>query len=51
MPNNQIFIQGYYGAIKSFADAVEGNGASTVQSLEAFMETYSLMDAIRSFNK
>ena len=50
MPNNQIFIQGYYGAIKSFADAVEGNGASAVQSLEAFMETYSLMDAIRSFN-
>lgn len=47
MQNNQVFTQGYYTAIKSFVDAVEGKRACNRQSLEAFMATYSLLDAIR----
>jgi len=47
MQNNQVFTQGYYTAIKSFVDAVEGKRACNPQSLEAFMDTYSLLDTIR----
>lgn len=49
--NNQIFTQGYYGAIKSFVDAVEGKGNCRPQSLEIYVDTYSLMDSIRSIIK
>ena len=47
MQNNQVFTLGYYTAIKSFVDAVEGKRACNRQSLEAFMDTYSLLDTIR----
>ena len=51
MQNNQIFTQGYYGAIKSFVDAVEGKVNCRPQSLETYVDTYSLMDSIRSIIK
>ncbi len=47
MQNNQVFTQGYYTTIKSFVDAVEGKRACNRQSLEAFIATYSLLDAVR----
>ena len=49
--NNQIFTQGYYGAIKSFVDAVEVKCNCRPQSLEIYVDTYSLMDSIRSIIK
>lgn len=46
--NNQIVTQGYYGAIKGFVDAVEGRGTARTQSLETYLDTYSLIDSIRT---
>ena len=51
MPNNQIVTQGYYGAIRSFVDAVEGRDRSVAHSLETFIDTYTLIDSIRSIIK
>lgn len=51
MQNNLIFTQGYYGAIKSFVDAVERKVNCRPQSLETYVDTYSLMDSIRSIIK
>lgn len=51
MQNNQIVTQGYYEAIRSFADAVEGRDRSVAHSLETFIDTYTLIDSIRSIIK
>lgn len=51
MPNNQIVTQGYYEAIRSFVDAVEGRDHSVAHSLETFIDTYTLIDSIRSIIK
>ena len=51
MQNNQIVTQGYYGAIRSFVDAVEGRDHSVTHSLETFIDTYTIIDSIRSIIK
>ncbi len=48
IPNNQIVTQGFYDTIKSFVDMVEGKKVSSIQSLEAFINTYKLLESIRS---
>lgn len=46
--NNQIVMQGYFDTIKSFVDAVEKRKSSSEQSLEAIIDTYKLIESIRS---
>ena len=46
--NNQIVTQGYFDTIKSFVDAVEKRKSSSEQSLEAIIDTYKLIESIRS---
>lgn len=46
--NNQIVTQGYFDTIKSFVDAVEKRKSSPEQSLEAIIDTYKLIESIRS---
>ncbi len=48
LPNNQIVTQGFYDTIKNFVDTVEGKKVSSIQSLEAFIDTYKLLESIRS---
>ena len=47
--NNQIVTQGYFDTIKGFVDAVEKRKRSSEQSLEAIIDTYKLIESIRSF--
>lgn len=49
--NNQIYTQGYFDTIKNFVDMVECGKASQVQSFANFVETYSLLESIRSLVK
>ena len=49
--NNQIYTQGYFDTIKNFVDMVECGKASQVQSFVNFVETYSLLESIRSLVK
>lgn len=51
VPNNQIVTQGYFDTIKNFVDAVEEKKVSPVQSLEAFTNTYKLLESIRLIQK
>ena len=46
--NNQIVTQGYFDTIKGFVDAVEKRKRSSEQSLEAIIDTYKLIESIRS---
>lgn len=46
--NNQIVTQGYFDTIKGFVDAVEKRKTSSEQSLEAIVDTYKLIESIRS---
>ena len=46
--NNQIVTQGYFDTIKGFVDAVEKRKTSSEQSLEAIIDTYKLIESIRS---
>ena len=46
--NNQIVTQGYFDTIKGFVDAVEKRKTSPEQSLEAIIDTYKLIESIRS---
>ena len=49
--NNQICTQGYFDTIKHFVNMVECGKASQVQSFANFVETYSLLESIRSLVK
>lgn len=49
--NNQIYTQGYFDTIKHFVDMVECGKTSQVQSFANFVETYSLLESIRSLVK
>lgn len=49
--NNQIYTQGYFNTIKHFVDMVENSKTSQVQSFESLVDTYSLLDSIRSLVK
>lgn len=49
--NNQIYTQGYFDTIKNFVDMVEDNKMSQVQSFESLVDTYSLLESIRSLVK
>ena len=49
--NNQIYTQGYFDTIKHFVNMVECGKASQVQSFANFVETYSLLESIRSLVK
>lgn len=49
LPNNQIYSQGYFGEIQSFADAVEGRNTSRIAtSLDSIRDTYLLISSLHS---
>lgn len=51
LPNNQVYTQGYFDTIKNFVDAVECRNELPEQSLERFIDTFTLLDTIRSLVK
>ena len=51
LPNNQVYTQGYFDTIKNFVDAVECRKVSSEQSLGQFIDTFTLLDTIRSLVK
>lgn len=51
LPNNQVYTQGYFDTIKNFVDVVECRKDSSEQSLEQFIDTFALLDTIRSLVK
>lgn len=46
--HNQIVTQGYFDTVKGFVDAVEKRKPSSAQSLEAIIDTYKLIESIRT---
>ena len=46
--NNHIVTQRYFAHIKIFVDPVEKRKTSSEQSLEAIIDTYKLIESIRS---
>ena len=47
-PNNQIYSQGYFNELSAFVEAVEGNNANIVTSLESVRDAYLLIEKIKS---
>ena len=47
LPNNQVYSQGYFHAIKAFVDAVEGRRKVVTTDLNAIRDTYQLIDEMR----
>jgi hypothetical protein len=47
-PNNQIYSQGYFNELSAFVEAVEGNNANIVTSLESVRDAYLLIKKIKS---
>ncbi len=48
LPNNQIYSQGYFNELSAFVEAVEGNNANIVTSLESVRDAYLLIEKIKS---
>lgn len=48
LPNNQIYSQGYFNEIQTFANAVEGHEAHIHSSIETTKNTYLLIETIRT---
>ena len=46
--NNQIYLQGYFNELSAFVEAVEGNNANIVTSLESVRDAYLLIEKIKS---
>ena len=46
--NNQVYSQGYFNEIATFADAVEGHHHTIATSLKMIRETYKLIDELQN---
>lgn len=46
--NNQIYTQGFYNEVKSFVELVEKNKGSNLSSFLSMLDTYKIIDEIRS---
>ena len=47
LTENQVYIQGYFDEIRSFALRVEGKKAEALSDLDSLKDTYRLLDALK----
>lgn len=46
LPNNQLYVQGYYSSVRRFVEQVEGRGGRNEQSLHSLTDTYRLLEEV-----
>ena len=48
LPNNQLYVQGFYSSVQNFINQVEGHGGTSAQSLHSLTDTYRLLEAVEA---